>query len=80
MNICIPFLDMLCAASILNRTDGHFKVVLAFERKLERQIRKSCVDESERRLWFINRREKDLGQICLYQAQNKTVKASKNLI
>lgn len=31
---------MVCASSIFNRTEGHFKVVLAFEGKWERQIRK----------------------------------------
>ena len=33
VNKCIPFLEMVCASSIFNRTEGHFKVVLAFEGK-----------------------------------------------
>lgn len=35
----------MCASSILNRMEGHFKVVLAFKGRLERQIRESCVHE-----------------------------------
>lgn len=53
---------MVCASSILNRTEGHFKVVFAFEGKFERQIRKSFIDEPEikrvKYIQFIIRRKK----------------------
>lgn len=52
VNKCIPFLHMVCASSILNRTEGHFKVVFAFEGKSERQIRNTWIDVTETRLYF----------------------------
>ena len=55
VNTCLPFLDVVCASSILRRIEGHFIVVLAFDGKSERRLRVCVHKTTTRRSMRLNR-------------------------
>lgn len=57
-NTCLPFFAMVWAFSILNLTEGHFKAVLAFERKWGTDYK-----EDSSLFFFIIRRLKNIDHL-----------------